>query len=281
MTIVLLGYSGFIGGKIFNLLSKQESDFVFCDRNLNFSTIRNARIHEKPRDYSLDNLSEEVTVVNMVGNAVGNQQSILDANYGFPMRVLELLSRPKIRIRWLQASSYFQNYKNSFGTDKNYYAKTKQQTLEELQTRTSMQDLKLINLVLPHVTGVNEPEHRLIPQLIRAKVLKKEVFLGSGRPLLPIIGVEDLARVITTIAIDSAFRPKIAIHPLVYMTVREIAQLILNSNFELASFGKLPDRNNEFHTFESIGLLNATGETTDALRIFRDMENKIRLEIGN
>jgi hypothetical protein len=142
---------------------------------------------------ALKNLGEEITVVNMVGNAIGTDQSVLHANYTFPITVLDVLSMLGIKIRWIQASSYFQNYKKSFGVDKNFYAKTKQQIVTELYSRQSNHNLEVINLVLPHVTGINEPERRPIPQLIKAKLTNTMIFLSSGLPMLPIAEVEELS----------------------------------------------------------------------------------------
>jgi len=272
VTLVLLGSSGFIGGRIHSVLSQGDSDFITCDRNADFYYMGRKNTRDKIDKKTLKNLGEEITVVNMVGNAVGTDHLVLNANYTFPISVLDALNTLGIKIRWIQASSYFQNYKKSFGVDKNFYAKTKQQFVTELYSRQSNHNLDVINLVLPHVTGVSEPERRLIPQLIKAKLTNQVIYLSSGLPMLPIVGVEELSSRVVEIAQDCTFHDGTAIYPTAYMTVREIAQLILNEQIELAMFGKLPDRMNEFHTIESIGMPNAMGDNSDVLSIFTRME---------
>lgn len=54
--------------------------------------------------------------------------------------------------------------------------------------------------------------------------------------------------------------------------MREIAQLILKDQFDSASFGKLPDRMNEFYTIDSIGLPRAVGGMPNTLKILTRME---------
>lgn len=276
MTLILLGSSGFIGSKIFDVLVQDDSDFIVCDRNADFYHARKGPKYKINKN-TLKSVSEEITVVNMVGNAIGTEQSILNANYVYPIKVLDALSMLGVKIRWIQASSYFQNYKSSFGIDKNFYAKTKQQIVTELYSRQSIQNVEVINLVLPHVTGIGEPERRLIPQLIKAKLTKQFIFLSSGLSVLPIVGVEKIANNVVEIARNRAFQGGGNVHPTTYLTVREIAEIILKDQFELALFGKLPDRMNEFLTIDSIGLPRAIGDISDLVKILAAMENHIGL----
>ena len=129
--------------------------------------------------------------------------------------------------------------------------------------------------MLPHITGVNEARYRLVPSLLDAKVNKKEISLSLGKTLIPIMDVTALVEKIYQLISDQDLKKDPSIAPLRVLRVEEIADLILGPDIYLASFGGIPNRENEFFKESELCLPAAYGSEKELISIFNSMEIKL------
>lgn len=279
MTLILLGASGFIGSKVHQTLMEKKIEFLTLDRNfkLHSSPSQDSKIEYKNNlGANKSKLNQKITVINLAGNALGSNEQIFNANYTYQLEVLTRLLDKKVNIKWIQSSSYFQNYYKLHGIHKNYYAECKYMFLKELQLVASREKLEVINLVMPHITGIGEQERRLIPQIIKAKINHQPVLLSSRFPVLPLLPVQIFTNHIIEIIQSDKPEERSTIAPMINLTVEEIAEIILNDNFDLARFGEVPNRDNEFLSDSELGLPNAYGSLEAIVKIFNEIECGLR-----
>lgn len=274
--ILLLGSTGFIGSNLIKLLQNIDKEFAVIDRSLQIKFF-SGNSKEKKFNTNITEISDrKVTVINLAGSALGSKEQIYDSNVTFPLRILsEILSPDLNEIVWVQASSYFQNYFKTFGVHKDYYSQCKNEILEELTSLDLQSTFFLRNLILPHIIGFNEPKHRLIPLLLKAKINKENIQLSSGKTIIPILDVQTLVNQIYETSVCEVIGKVNSISPLQILSVEEIAKVILGVDIDLATFGGIPNRPNEFRDESSLLLPPAFGSEDSLRKILSQMEVSI------
>lgn len=156
------------------------------------------------------------------------------------------------KILWIQASSYFQLYKNLYGQDKDLYSLQKSNFSRLLQDLSRDSDkLKVIDIFVPHLTGPNEPIERIFSKLALAKIYNSEIHLTSGNAVLPLLDVRDFAKVlldVTETYEENSSGNYLRIYPQIsnVLSLKNHINKSLPEIVDLCIFDALPDRLNEF-----------------------------------
>lgn len=246
MNFLILGISGFIGRNLAKRVQSSDlKNVLSIDRNMavNFINSNNEFGEKLP---SLELIEREVCVINFSGATGTNETTLADGNIHFPKKVFDVLLHHDLEIDWIQASSYFQLYKQIYGVDKDAYSRAKDDFLSFL--RTSLPINRIQNLFLPHIFGNHESSKRLIPSLHKARMTKSRVLLSSGKAVMPLMSVTNFVSSLHDDLMHSRKRvPENYFMLKNVLSVEEIALNILKDDIDLAKFGHLPDREHEFY----------------------------------
>lgn len=246
MDIKILGADGFVGGHLKKTLAKLEHDIFAISKNPK-SNIQNETIW-------LKNIATRTRViVNLAGKWRGvNNEVISAANFDYPKHVLIKELSFGGRILWIQASSYFQLYKNLYGLDKDLYSLQKSNFSRLLQDLSKNSDkLKVIDIFVPYLTGPKEPIERIFSKLALAKIYNSEIHLTSGNAVLPMLDVRDFTKALSDI-VETSEENSIGNYLRIYPEVSDVLSLKNHINksmpeiIDLCIFDALPDRLNEF-----------------------------------
>ena len=281
MDIKILGADGFVGGHLKNILANLEHDVFAISKNLK-SNSQNETIW-------LKNISTRTRViVNLAGKWRGvTNEIIAAANFDYPKDVLTKELAYGGRILWIQASSYFQLYKNQYGQNKDLYSLQKSNFSSLLQDLAKNSDkLKVIDIYLPYLTGPNEPIERVFSKLALAKIYNSKIHLSSGNAVLPLLDVRDFAKELLNI-VETSEENSIGNYLRVYPKVSDVLSLKNHINksmpeiIDLCIFDALPDRKNEF-TNKSVleDYYKVDGNLRQLATSFQDQVNFLRGNIG-
>lgn len=246
MDIKILGADGFVGGHLKKTLAKLEHDIFAISKNPK-SNIQNETIW-------LKNIATRTRViVNLAGKWRGVTNEVISAaNFDYPKHVLIKELSFGGRILWIQASSYFQLYKNLYGLDKDLYSLQKSNFSRLLQDLSKNSDkLKVIDIFVPYLTGPNEPIERIFSKLALAKIYNSEIHLTSGNAVLPMLDVRDFTKALSDI-VETSEENSIGNYLRIYPEVSDVLSLKNHINksmpeiIDLCIFDALPDRLNEF-----------------------------------
>ena len=246
MDIKILGADGFVGGHLKKTLAKLEHDIFAISKNPK-SNIQNETIW-------LKNISTRTRViVNLAGKWRGVTNEVISAaNFDYPKHVLIKELSFGGRILWIQASSYFQLYKNLYGLDKDLYSLQKSNFSRLLQDLSKNSDkLKVIDIFVPYLTGPKEPIERIFSKLALAKIYNSEIHLTSGNAVLPMLDVRDFTKALSDI-VETSEENSIGNYLRIYPEVSDVLSLKNHINksmpeiIDLCIFDALPDRLNEF-----------------------------------
>ena len=176
--ILLLGGNGYIGSHMEKQFSKK-----------NLITLSHSRpVPDEPQFYSKID-----AVINLSASKLLAEQEVSrSANYEFPKKILtRLLDHP---VKWVQVGSYYELQVEHGRRD--YYSSDKISFREILNdSAATHRNLSVTTLMLPHIFGGKEPEHRIIPTLSRMK-FEQEVVVGSKNQYLPLLHIDDAVRAI-------------------------------------------------------------------------------------
>jgi len=264
MKILILGSTGFIGKNLIERIN-QESDLTIQIGNRDLLNPTTSELHEGVVD-SLESSDNRICVINLCGAAgEGNYQRLRVANIDFPLNVLRLVRSTGQELQWLQASSFFQLYKDLYGQHKDTYSETKDEFLRVL--RGEIESSRLQNFYLPHVFGRYDRPTRLIPRLRSAKREHTNIDLSTGKAVMPLMKVSDLVDELANIGTTWWTNGSLPMseNQLLrngVLTVREIVEIILKEDMNLAKFDQLPDRPNEFYSkTDLLGFCGGSKET--------------------
>jgi nucleoside-diphosphate-sugar epimerase len=285
MHIKILGAGGFIGSYLNEKLKILGHCVypIFKDQNLNFPVESQWVNHESFSD------SKPRVVINLSGawrNA--SKQEIIESNYEYPRVVLEQELSLGGMLIWIQASSYYQLYKNIYGIDKDQYSEQKRLFSNFLIKKSEIHhNLKVIDIIIPYITGPKEPRERIFSLIALAKINKKILNLSSGTSILPILDVRDFSDFIALKIQEYEFefddKPE-AIYPLVsdILTLRSHIEIYLEEATHLCNFGVLPDRTNEFTNLSEIEEYYKLNQNLRSLTIsFNDQVEFLRCKKKN
>ena len=212
--ILVIGSQGFLGKNICNLL--EHSDHLF-------TSIRGDTKHVFDSHGMIINIDvfaryESITVYNCSSGRQQTKDLANSSNCLFPTNILDELSTLSIRIIWIQFDSYTQY---AFGPihDVNY-VNSKNKFNHELDNRFSTNKLlSYFRISLPHLYGIKDHNSRFLPNVFSKLYKGSDVQVTSPREKLPIIDVQDCAREIIDIAVQSVisspkqFHVKLSIAP--------------------------------------------------------------------
>jgi UDP-2-acetamido-2,6-beta-L-arabino-hexul-4-ose reductase len=266
MKILVLGSTGFIGKNLMDRLSQESGlDVLTVNRDFVFNGTNEALT--KGVNGLLESLEGHICVINLSGAAgEGDSVRLRSANIEFPLSILRLIQGTVSNIQWLQASSFFQLYRVLYGKHKDLYSETKDEFLDLL--RRELGHERLQNLYLPHVFGRYDRPTRLISSLVIAKRERRGIDLSSGRAVMPLLRVDELVDAMVGFVKNrwASQRQPLPENQLLgsgVFTVREIVELMLGEDVDLAKFDQLPDRPFEFYSkLDLLSLCNRSTPST-------------------
>ena len=249
MRIKILGARGFIGSHLAQILTNHGHEIFLSSRKQEPETQNTLDWIEHSRNM----FEEPRVIINLVGAWRNcNQKEVVDANYSYPARILKEEIELQGPLVWVQASSYFQLYKDFYGVDKDLYSESKGNFSELLKLEsTRSPNLTIFDIFLPHIIGLGEPVERIFPLLAKAYLQRQKLDLGSGSAIMPLLDVEDVSNDILEL-LSSYQKTRSASYIEVYPTVTRISSLrshiesLLEKPSEICRFGNIQDRENEF-----------------------------------
>jgi nucleoside-diphosphate-sugar epimerase len=249
MHIKIIGAGGFIGSHLTTTLESSGHHVYPVFKNLELNQINES----KWLNNQATNSTEARIVINLAGSWRNvTKEEIIQANHSHPKTILmNELTLGGVLI-WIQASSYYQLYKNIYGVDKDLYSAQKQMFSNFLYSQSlTNYSLTVFDIFLPYITGPKEPNARIFSRLASAEINNKSIDLSSGNSVMPILDVRDLSNFISSLVQKSNKNLK-SNYEIIYPKVHDILPLkahiknSLEGIIHLCKFGILEDRINEF-----------------------------------
>jgi nucleoside-diphosphate-sugar epimerase len=182
--ILILGSSGFIGNKLVEKLRADNISLLIYDR-------LDVDIDIKVLEYCPN------VVINCAaskGNA--NFEDSFEANVAFPLRVLNILSRLKLRLSWIQLSSYFELQITYGRADAYTFHKA---TIGQILQRNFKEICDVKILFLPHIVNIEAKPNSLFSNLGNAYNGERTTLSTSGEQLIPILHLDDAVTAICAV----------------------------------------------------------------------------------
>jgi nucleoside-diphosphate-sugar epimerase len=255
MKIKILGGSGFIGSHL-------NTNLESCGYEI-FKLLKNQKLDVQKvkewREISSSHASDSRVIVNLAGAWRNcSHKEIIEANFIYPSRILSEEIRMSGPLVWIQASSYFQLFNRFYGVHKDLYSQSKYDFSTKLKRESEQNDnLKVIDVFLPHTIGPGEPAERIFPMLAGALLNNKILDLTSGTSIMPVLDVRDLVNELTKLISTHAeviSNRYSEIYPRVsgVMSLRSHIENILDNPDKVCRFNILEDRENEFIEAEQL-----------------------------
>ena len=179
-TLIVLGSNGFIGKRI-------------CSEFSSFEVVPYSR--QSKDGIGKLNPHNTIVVVNSMASSVESSiEESLESNFSNPLRVLRELASRVENFKWIQLASYYE-FQIPFGR-KDYYSHHKHEFRRYLD-ESALRD-KVVNLVLPHVSGPGERQGRILSTISNCKVSKPVQLHTDGSQFIPILHVKDVLMAIET-----------------------------------------------------------------------------------
>ena len=124
---------------------------------------------------------------------------LVEANLSLPLRLAEALaaSGPS---RIVNAGTVWQHVGNAPYRPKGVYAATKQAAEDLLRAYAELDLLSVCTLVLTDAYGPDDPRPKLLPTLLRAARDGDTLTMGSGRPYVDLVHVDDVVAAFLAVA---------------------------------------------------------------------------------
>lgn len=283
MQIKILGAGGFTGGHLIEHLNSLGHDIFPIFRNQDLNLIAESRWQQS---YT-SNSSKLRVVINLAGTwRNADRREIIQANYEYPREILKKEIALDGKLVWIQASSYYQIYKDIYGIDKDLYSAQKQLFSEYLLHESiNNNDFAVLDIVLPYLTGPKESKERIFSKLAFTKINNKLIELTSGSSILPILDVRDFSNLVAHRI--RMLEQNLDLHSeTIYPNVSSV--LSLRSHIEnsledikhLCNFGALADRTNEFTSVSEVTKIYKVNKHLRSLSLsFNDQVNFLLSEI--
>ena len=197
---LILGARGFLGSKIFGLMSHQGSVY---------KTIRgNEEFLEGPLEAKVELASlgefEELHIINCSSGRQQNYQDAISSNLTFPISILRKVTEIPAPIIWTQFDSYTQ-YSRGKIHDLNY-VNTKNMFNDYLDSQFQEKSILSIERIsLPHLYGEGDNITRFLPRMFHKILIGEDIRVLSPHELLPIMDVDDCAKIVLRNSIVNAF----------------------------------------------------------------------------
>jgi nucleoside-diphosphate-sugar epimerase len=236
-TLIVLGSNGFIGKEICSEFSSFEV--------VSFNRQSNEILGKfNPRN-------KTVVINSMASSVSASIDESLESNFSLPFMILSELASRVEDFRWIQLASYYE-YQIPHGR-RDYYSYHKRQFREDLN-QSVFKD-KVINLVLPHVSGPGERKTRILSTISNCKAPDRIQLDTDGSQFIPILHVKDVLR-----AIDASFQQNSGTYflkPTINVTLVKLVEYlkeekILNCEIEFDQKMKATDADYPMIDFEPV-----------------------------
>ena len=188
---LVLGAGGFLGRKITCQLSESGTTFRSIRGDAEYIEDTNGI---KVKISSLAKF-ESLNIINCSSGRLQNLQEASLSNYEFPADVLKNVLELPVFTVWTQIDSYTQ-YSVGNIHDVNYVGfKNKFNDLIDFQLKEKSNFI-VRRISLPHLYGQGDKIERFLPKTFKRILLGEKVKIISPQELLPIIDIDDCARLI-------------------------------------------------------------------------------------
>ncbi len=205
-TTIITGGLGFTGRHLVKRLINDDGPLVLLVRNVKTDWPRLDPTQEVLL-LDLESLVAYVeanpigTVINLAGSynfnpTINELDMLIQSNFSFPMVLAELVARAGHKPTWIQASSFMQDFEGIRHQPICFYAACKDSIETGLNYFRFAHEFEVVNLVLPHIFGDNDPRPKVIPYLLHAARTGSQATISSGNQLLDLVHVEDVVNAI-------------------------------------------------------------------------------------
>lgn len=253
MNIILVGATGYLGGKLLNkLLEDKNNNILSLIRNPNninnYILINDKKLYEKINIFNPDILIYTSCVYD---NGINDYMDIIKANFIFP---LELINNIKLK-KFIYIGTSINKYTNQYSLSKNQLA-------EYGKYYSIHNNINFINILLENFYGKDEPQNKFLSTIINKLKNNEELNLTEGTQIRDFIYIEDVIKGIEII-IKSNLKGyhDIPLGSGEGISIRELIEYLktaLNSKSKL-NFGAIPLRKNEHSGFANITKLKELG----------------------
>jgi nucleoside-diphosphate-sugar epimerase len=200
MNFLVLGASGLIG----RFLVRH-----FEETGQNCLGISRANIHKylSSQNSLSDCLFEEfknsnaVCIINCFGKPKSNSiDEIMEGNFEMPKKFYELSKN--LDGLWINFNSYFTLYQEQFGFAKDSYSESKRNLNIYLQQNSTLNKLRIYNLMLGHVVSPYENPERFFSQFFKSVAQKRDFHLSEGQQFLPITTLQNICEAVNLMTED-------------------------------------------------------------------------------
>lgn len=180
---------------------------------------------------------------------------ILEANFQYPMRMLSLAIENNV--------PEFISINTSLPREVNAYALSKNQFNEWGKYKSHLGEIQFTNVILENYYGLNEPETRFLPSVIKKMKLNQDILLTEGKQRRDFISIYDVINVLELVIgkEDKSVYYEIPLGTGEAPRVREVIEFIhqeLLSQSQLC-FGAVPLRKTEPDSVADVTALKALG----------------------
>jgi hypothetical protein len=197
---LILGARGFLGSKIFSLISHQGSVY---------KTIRGIEeFVEGPLEAKVELASlgefEVLHVINCSSGRLQNHQDAIASNLTFPSSILSKVTELSAPIIWTQFDSYTQ-YSRGKIHDQNY-VNTKNMFNDHLNSQLQEKAIfSFERISLPHLYGEGDKISRFLPRMFHKILSGEDIRVLSPHELLPVLDVNDCVKIVLENSIINDF----------------------------------------------------------------------------
>ena len=212
--ILVIGSQGFLGKNIFNLLELNDHKFT----SIRGDTKHVFDSHGMMIDIDEFSKYESITVFNCSSGRQQTKVQANESNFLFPANMLDELSTLSVRTIWVQFDSYTQ-YALGPIHDANYVDSKNEFNIELDKRLSTNKQLSYFRISLPHLYGLGDHNSRFLPNVFSKLYRGSDVQVTSPGEKLPLIDVQDCAREIIDISIQTVisspaqFHVKLSIAP--------------------------------------------------------------------
>lgn len=255
MTVYLvLGAKGFIGSQLVNRLAKLEVP-VYSYNRFNHSVVKNCTNKQESLEHFIED-NNSIKIINCLGAWGDHVESeiVKVANYELPLSIFKMIANHKNVRSWIQISSYYYFHFLNTGIDKNEYSYWKRKLSNELRILFEQikknQDLKVLDVYIPHIYGNGDRADRLIGLMLQHAGRNTTLKLTSGKQILPLLHVEDCVTGIISLMNDTGrlkdYR-EVYVSEQIQLSIQDIVLRIMKFRPLNVEYGAIVERENEFY----------------------------------